>query len=158
MIILDAGRGAPSACLRLAEKTRAGREPQPIGARIGLWRASHAGRKRSALLHKMPCRSMCQPAFRRGWPFVARKTCGADNQAKLEPSKLSSLLQSDCRPVKYCEGAGLSLHERPVVRVEGLEPPRLAAPEPKSGASANSATPACPARDNSGPARDLAPQ
>jgi hypothetical protein len=26
--------------------------------------------------------------------------------------------------------------------VEGLEPPRLAAPEPKSGASANSATPA----------------
>jgi hypothetical protein len=29
-----------------------------------------------------------------------------------------------------------------VVRVEGLEPPRLAAPEPKSGASANFATPA----------------
>ena len=30
----------------------------------------------------------------------------------------------------------------PVVRVEGLEPPRLAAPEPKSGASANFAIPA----------------
>ena len=29
-----------------------------------------------------------------------------------------------------------------VVRVEGLEPPRLAAPEPKSGASTNFATPA----------------
>ena len=29
-----------------------------------------------------------------------------------------------------------------MVRVEGLEPPRLAAPEPKSGASANFATPA----------------
>ena len=28
------------------------------------------------------------------------------------------------------------------VRVKGLEPPRLAAPDPKSGASANSATPA----------------
>jgi hypothetical protein len=29
------------------------------------------------------------------------------------------------------------------MRVKGLEPPRLAAPDPKSGASANSATPAC---------------
>ena len=29
-----------------------------------------------------------------------------------------------------------------LVRAEGLEPPRLAAPDPKSGASANSATPA----------------
>ena len=29
-----------------------------------------------------------------------------------------------------------------MVRVKGLEPPRLAAPEPKSGASTNSATPA----------------
>jgi hypothetical protein len=29
-----------------------------------------------------------------------------------------------------------------LVRVKGLEPPRLAAPEPKSGASTNSATPA----------------
>ncbi len=28
------------------------------------------------------------------------------------------------------------------MRVKGLEPPRLAAPDPKSGASANSATPA----------------
>ena len=28
------------------------------------------------------------------------------------------------------------------VRVKGLEPPRLSAPEPKSGASANFATPA----------------
>ena len=28
------------------------------------------------------------------------------------------------------------------MRVEGLEPPRLAAPEPKSGASTNFATPA----------------
>ena len=30
-----------------------------------------------------------------------------------------------------------------VVRAEGLEPPRLAPPEPKSGVSANSTTPAC---------------
>jgi hypothetical protein len=30
-----------------------------------------------------------------------------------------------------------------MVRVKGVEPPRLAAPDPKSGASANSATPAC---------------
>ena len=29
-----------------------------------------------------------------------------------------------------------------MVRVKGLEPPRLAAPEPKSGASTNFATPA----------------
>jgi hypothetical protein len=29
-----------------------------------------------------------------------------------------------------------------MVRVKGVEPPRLAAPDPKSGASANSATPA----------------
>ena len=29
-----------------------------------------------------------------------------------------------------------------MVRVEGLEPPRLAAPEPKSGVSANSTIPA----------------
>ena len=29
-----------------------------------------------------------------------------------------------------------------MVRVEGLEPPRLAAPEPKSGVSANFTTPA----------------
>ncbi len=28
------------------------------------------------------------------------------------------------------------------MRVKGVEPPRLAAPDPKSGASANSATPA----------------
>jgi hypothetical protein len=31
------------------------------------------------------------------------------------------------------------LHTVQLVRIEGLEPPRLAAPEPKSGASANSA-------------------
>ena len=31
---------------------------------------------------------------------------------------------------------------RAFVRVKGLEPPRLSAPEPKSGASANFATPA----------------
>ena len=30
----------------------------------------------------------------------------------------------------------------PLVRVEGLEPPRRKTPEPKSGASTNSATPA----------------
>ena len=30
-----------------------------------------------------------------------------------------------------------------MVRMRGLEPPRLAAPDPKSGASANSATSAC---------------
>ena len=36
----------------------------------------------------------------------------------------------------------LSTSERQMVRVEGLEPPRLAAPEPKSGASTNFATPA----------------
>ncbi len=38
------------------------------------------------------------------------------------------------------QNQGISL-----VRVEGLEPPRLAAPEPKSGASTNFATPAEPA-------------
>ena len=42
-----------------------------------------------------------------------------------------------------------------VVRVEGLEPPRLAAPEPKSGASANFATPAIP---ESGPCSGTAPE
>jgi hypothetical protein len=35
-----------------------------------------------------------------------------------------------------------SLSSYVLVRVEGLEPPRLAAPEPKSGASANFAIPA----------------
>ena len=34
------------------------------------------------------------------------------------------------------------------VRVKGLEPPRLAAPDPKSGASANFATPALPTKHN----------
>ena len=34
------------------------------------------------------------------------------------------------------------------VRVKGLEPPRLAAPEPKSGASANFATPATAHKHN----------
>ncbi len=40
-----------------------------------------------------------------------------------------------------CRDIRLS-NEIKVVRVKGLEPPRLAAPEPKSGASTNSATPA----------------
>jgi hypothetical protein len=35
-----------------------------------------------------------------------------------------------------------------MVRVEGLEPPRLAALEPKSSASTNSATPASEMRSN----------
>ena len=39
------------------------------------------------------------------------------------------------------EGISVSYREE-LVRVEGLEPPRLAAPEPKSGASTNFATPA----------------
>ncbi len=43
-------------------------------------------------------------------------------------------------PFKYLTGISGSKSE--MVRVEGLEPPRLAAPEPKSGASANFATPA----------------
>jgi hypothetical protein len=34
------------------------------------------------------------------------------------------------------------------VRVKGLEPPRLAAPDPKSGASANFATPATTTKHN----------
>jgi hypothetical protein len=38
-----------------------------------------------------------------------------------------------------------------MVRVKGLEPPRLAAPEPKSGASTNSATPAWPAAGHAAP-------
>ena len=37
---------------------------------------------------------------------------------------------------RFCDADGM------LVRVEGLEPPRLAAPEPKSGASTNFATPA----------------
>jgi hypothetical protein len=32
--------------------------------------------------------------------------------------------------------------------MEGLEPPRLAAPDPKSGAAANYATPACDLKRN----------
>lgn len=42
-------------------------------------------------------------------------------------------------------GDGLECLEKDescVLRAEGLEPPRLTAPEPKSGASANFATPA----------------
>jgi hypothetical protein len=40
-------------------------------------------------------------------------------------------------------GPSGSTHGRlELVRAEGLEPPRLSSPEPKSGASANSATPA----------------
>ena len=34
----------------------------------------------------------------------------------------------------------ISLSQKTLVRVKGVEPPRLAAPDPKSGASANSAT------------------
>ncbi len=44
-----------------------------------------------------------------------------------------------------------------VVRVEGLEPPRLAAPEPKSGASANFATPASDQRRPEPAAMDRRP-
>ena len=40
-----------------------------------------------------------------------------------------------------------------MVRVEGLEPPRLAAPEPKSGASTNFATPALKAKWGHNPIR-----
>jgi hypothetical protein len=40
-----------------------------------------------------------------------------------------------------------------MVRVEGLEPPRLAAPEPKSGASTNFATPALKAKWGQNPIR-----
>ena len=38
--------------------------------------------------------------------------------------------------------SGFDTEKSVLVRVKGLEPPRLAAPEPKSGASTNSATPA----------------
>ncbi len=38
--------------------------------------------------------------------------------------------------------AGVSLCEKPLVRVERLELPRLAAPEPKSGVSTNFTIPA----------------
>jgi hypothetical protein len=41
---------------------------------------------------------------------------------------------------------GMDRTQPGLVRVKGLEPPRLAAPEPKSGASTNSATPAIRAR------------
>ena len=44
-----------------------------------------------------------------------------------------------------------------MVRVEGLEPPRLAAPEPKSGASTNFATPAMSSSGHQGPPRKSAP-
>ena len=47
------------------------------------------------------------------------------------------------------EGISVSYREE-VVRVEGLEPPRLAAPEPKSGASTNFATPAVDRKTISG--------
>ena len=38
----------------------------------------------------------------------------------------------------------IQIHNFSMVREKGLEPPRRKAPDPKSGASANSATPACP--------------
>src|SRR5262245_41396902 len=44
-----------------------------------------------------------------------------------------------------------------VVRAEGLEPPRLASPEPKSGASASSATPARRPGRHSQPKRAATP-
>ena len=44
-------------------------------------------------------------------------------------------------PIIKVEGISVGYQEE-LVRVEGLEPPRLAAPEPKSGASTNFATPA----------------
>ena len=44
-------------------------------------------------------------------------------------------------PMIKVEGISVSYREE-LVRVEGLEPPRLAAPEPKSGASTIFATPA----------------
>ena len=44
-------------------------------------------------------------------------------------------------PMIKVEGISVSYQED-LVRVKGLEPPRLAAPEPKSGASTNFATPA----------------
>ena len=51
--------------------------------------------------------------------------------------KLRAPTQGQARPLLK------TAHQRSfVVRVEGLEPPRLAAPEPKSGASTNFATPA----------------
>jgi site-specific DNA recombinase len=64
------------------------------------------------------------------------------------------------RPLLYCQNGvygtpefsfpfrylgEISGSKSEMVRVEGLEPPRLAAPEPKSGASTNFATPACAA-------------
>ena len=42
----------------------------------------------------------------------------------------------------YCKKPSYFDLVKNLVRVKGVEPPRLAAPDPKSGASANSATPA----------------
>jgi hypothetical protein len=57
---------------------------------------------------------------------------GPDNLSDQELAKLEFLTY---RAIALLSGYVL-------VRVEGLEPPRLAAPEPKSGASANFAIPA----------------
>ena len=58
-------------------------------------------------------------------------------------------------PLKYL--AGISGEKSEMVRVKGLEPPRLAAPEPKSGASTNFATPAMSSSGHQGPPRKSAP-
>ncbi len=47
------------------------------------------------------------------------------------------------RPSDYKSDALPTELSRLYMRVKGLEPPRPKAPDPKSGASANSATPAC---------------
>ena len=56
--------------------------------------------------------------------------------------KWSGRRDSNPRPQPW-QGCILPLNYfRIIMRVKGVEPPRLAAPDPKSGASANSATPA----------------
>ena len=64
-----------------------------------------------------------------------------DSLGKQRPERPRHLVTSvistrSAKPVERCTRSF-------EVRAEGLEPPHLAMPEPKSGASANSATPAC---------------
>src|SRR5579872_2877922 len=75
---------------------------------------------------------------------VTCMTSSALQQSKPHPRRRST------KPVPPAEPAA---SHRQMVRAEGLEPPRLSPPEPKSGASTSSATPATRRRRESPAAR-----
>jgi hypothetical protein len=85
--------------------------------------------------HKKPRLRLAQPA-ESGWPPHKRDAALSIiylTKSNLQALTLRKLSQKWCHP---------NFVPEKMVRVEGLEPPRLAAPEPKSGASTNFATPA----------------